>query len=478
MDADGPLYEQIAGHVAGLVEAGALRPGGRVPSVRKLSRQFEVSTNTVLQALSTLEARGLVEARPRSGFYVRPRAAADIELPRTQARPAGSVRVAFGDRVPGLFRAMREVSMVPLAAACPSPALLPFARLSAAAVRVARVSGPMAITYDPLPGYPALRREIARRLVAAGCAISPAQVITTVGAVEALHLSLRAVTNPGDTVLVESPCYFGVLQLLSTLSLRAAEIPCDSSTGIRVGLVEKALRRRNVRACVVVANFSNPLGALMPVEEKRALVKLCRQHEVPLIESDVYGDLPFEGERPVPLKAFDRDGWVLHCSSFSKTLAPSYRVGWVCAGRFQARVEELKFTQTVATPTLPQAAIAEFLVSGSYDRHLRSLRGSLRNQILQLREAVARHFPPGTRVSAPAGGFLLWVELPETSIDALELQRRALRLGISIAPGPIFSASEGHRHCLRINGGYPWSDIIEGAIQTLGRLATARAARG
>jgi len=472
-----PLFERIASHVARLVDAGALRPGGRVPSVRSLGRQFKVSTNTVLHAFSLLESRGFVTARPRSGFYVRHRAAAEIESPHASAPPRASVRVVLGDRVPGMFRAMREPTMVPLAAACPSPELLPVDALAAAAARAARRRGTAAAGYDPLPGYPLLRREIARRMAALGCAVAAGDVITTVGAIEALHISLRAVTKPGDTVLIESPSYFGVIQLLSLLGLRAVEIPADATDGIRVDLVEHALKKQTVRACVVVPNFSNPLGALMPIEAKRALVKLCRRHEVALIESDVYGDLPFDGDRPLPLKAFDRDGWVIHCSSFSKTTAPSFRVGWVCPGRFFERVEEIKFSHTVATPTLPQAAMAEFLVDGGHDRHLRNLRRALQDQVLHARDAVGRLFPRGTRVSSPCGGYLIWVELPDGCIDAVELQRRALRNGISIAPGPIFSAREAFARCLRLNCGYAWSETHERAIATLGKL-TARSSSG
>jgi DNA-binding transcriptional MocR family regulator len=380
----------------------------------------------------------------------------------------------MGDRLPGFFHSMRETGMVPLAAAAPAPELLPSARLTRALTRVARGLGAHSLRYDPLPGSPLLRRHLARRLAAAGCAVDPDELLISVGAIEALHLALQAVTRRGDAVLVESPCYFGVLELLSNLGLRAVEVPAHPATGLPVEGLEAILVREKVRACVVVPNFSNPLGSLAPVAAKRALVALCARLDVTLIESDVYGELPFEGPRPVPLKAFDKTGHVVHCSSFSKTLAPAYRVGWMVPGRAYEAVERLKFAQTVATPSVTQAALAEFLVEGGYDRHLRALRGALASQVGAMRELIGRHFPPGTRVSDPSGGFLLWVQLPERGVDSVTLQRRALTAGVSIAPGVLFGARAGFDHCLRLSCGAPVTRAVANAVATVGRLAASR----
>lgn len=464
------LYESIAEHVVRQILGGALRTGARVASVRTLSAQFKVSTNTVLHAFATLEARGFVEARPKSGYYVLPIATPGLEVPRPPSSRPPSVPRSLGDRLPGFFHSMRDPTIIPFGAACPSPELLPGERLARVVGQVARMAGSRALGYDALPGHAFLRREIARRLSRAGCSVTAEEIITTVGAVEALHLALRATTKRRDAVLVESPCYFGVLQLLSELELRAVEIPADAESGMQLNRVEKALRGRTIRACVVVPNFANPLGSLMPLQAKRDLVDLCRKRDVAIVESDVYSELPFEGERPVPLKALDRWGIVLHCSSFSKTMAPGFRVGWICPGTHFERVEQTKFTHTVATPTITQAAVAEFLANGGYDRHLRTLRRALRDQVRQAREAIARHFPVGTRVSDPQGGFLLWVQLPTKTVDAVELQRRALRNGISIVPGPLFSAQGGFSDCFRISCGHPWSPAFDRAIVTLGRL--------
>jgi DNA-binding transcriptional MocR family regulator len=463
------LFREIVDHVAHQITSGALRVGARVPSVRRLAARFGVSTNTVLHAFAALEALGLVEARPRSGTYVCARAS--DQLPAPSIAPARRPAVPRSDRLPGFIRSMRDPSMIPFAAASPASELLPTARLQRLLGQAARQGGSRGLRLDPVPGYAPLRREIARRLAQLGCAVGAEEVVTTIGAIEAIFLALRTVTRPGDAVVVESPCYFGILQLLAELGLRAVEVPAESRRGPQVERIADAISREGARACVLVPNFSNPLGSLMPVGDKRALVELCASRDVPIIESDVYGDLPFEGERPAPLKAFDKTGIVLHCSSFSKSLAPGLRVGWICPGRYFDAVEQRKFTYTVASPTVTQAAVAAFLVSGGYDRHLRAVRQHLRRQVAEVREAIAARFPRGTRVSDPKGGFLLWVELPRHSVDAFELQRRALRNKISIVPGPLFSASDGFRRCFRVSCGHPWSAALEGALAKLASLS-------
>jgi DNA-binding transcriptional MocR family regulator len=429
---------------------------------------MSVSMATVVEAFSLLEARGLIEARARSGHYVRADQAEVPARPRPMRFHLDSVRVS-GDRMRGLFRAMRDRSMVPLGASSPSPDLLPTERLGRLAGLVSRSSA--AIGYDPLPGIVALRAHIARRAARNGCAMRTEDVIITVGAIEAIDLCLRAVARPGDTVAVESPTYFGVLALLAELGLNAVEVPSDSTDGMQVDALASALERHDLKACVAVPNFSNPCGARMSDEAKERLATLLARRRVPLIETDVYGDLPHDDDRPRPVKAFERDGWVMHCSSFSKTLAPGYRVGWVVPGRFYERVEELKFTHTVASPTVTQMAIAAFLDSGGYERHLRKLRRAFAAQVGAVQESVARHFPHGTRVSRPRGGFLLWVELPDGCAHAIDLQRRALEQGISIAPGPMFSARGSFQRFLRLSCGHPWSEALDRGIETLGKLA-------
>jgi DNA-binding transcriptional MocR family regulator len=463
-------YERVAALIEDQVQRGALRVGDRVPSVRSLSRHQRVSVGTVLEAYVRLEARGLLEARPRSGFYVRVPHVDRPPEPRFRARAAAPAPVGPAAVIVSVMEAAGNARVVPLGAACPSPELLPYRALNRF-LRVAIARNPThSSRYESSRGSEALRRQIARRALLSGCEIAPADVIVTCGAIEALQLCLRAVTRPGQLVALESPTYFGILQVLEALGLRAVEIPTHPRDGLDLGRLAAALRTHRIAACVAMPTLQNPLGAAMPLAAKRELVTLLARHGVPLIEDDVYGDLVYGATRPPAARSFDRKGLVLYCSSFSKTLGPGFRVGWVDAGRFTTEVDRLKFMSTVATASLPQVVIAHFLERGAYERHLRRLRAAFQAQTLRMSAAIARHFPAGTRISRPAGGFVLWVELPEGA-DAVALHRRALAESISISPGPIFSAAGRFQRMLRINCGHPWSPQIERAAATLGRLA-------
>jgi len=326
--------------------------------------------------------------------------------------------------------------------------------------------------YEAAPGLLTLRRQIARRAVDAGVAISEHDLCTTIGATEGLSLALRAVARPGDVIAVESPAYFGVLQIIEGLGMRALEIPAHPRTGLDVSAFEEMLRGQPIRALMCSPTLLNPLGSIMPDEERERLVRITRRHDIPVIEDDVYGELVFDGSRPRPLRAFagpSQDSHVLLVSSVSKTLAPGYRVGWVAGGRWHDALVRLKYAQSLSCPTLTGMAVAEFLASGGYDRHLRRLRTAVAGNVERYREAIATQFPEGTRVSMPRGGFVLWIELPP-GIDALAVYEQALRRRIVIAPGPLFSARQRFANCIRISAGTPWSDRVADGIKTLARI--------
>lgn len=465
-----PRYEAIARRFARAIEDGTLGPGEKLPSVRKMRADERVSASTALQALAQLEATGLVEARPRSGYYVKARAV--LPVPRASAPPAHAATSLEGVSalVAAVYRSAADPSLIHLGTATPAPALLPTRAMARAMAAEAHRSATGGIEVVYPPGVHALRRLVAQRAVAAGCTISEDDLVITGGATEALQLALLAVTSRGDTVAVESPAYYGTLLAVEALGLRVMEVPCDPETGIDVDELARRMLERRVAAVLAVPSFSNPLGSCMPDDAKRRLVELLADRSVPLLEDDVYGDLAFGAARPRPAKAFDRDGTVIYCGSFSKTLAPGLRVGFVAPGRWRERVEVLKFATSVATATLPQRAVARFLAEGGYDRHLRALRARLEHNAVRAAAAVAAEFPPGTRVSRPRGGCFLWVEMP-AAVDALALHARALEMGVSIAPGHIFSASGAHTSSVRLSCGEPWSEQIDGAIRLVGRLA-------
>lgn len=463
-------YEELAGFVAELIRRGTLAPGARVPSLREISRQRRTSVTTALHAYRLLEDRGVIIARPQSGYYVAhaPRA---IDAPSRSRPPARAIDIAVPAVMLQLLEHASNPKLVPLGCAIPSPQLLASGRLDRCLARAARVSGTKRNVYTPPRGTPELRREIARRALRWGQALSPEDVLVTCGCTEALALALRAVTRPGDTVAIESPTYFGLLQVLQSLGLKALELPTDARQGIDVAALRAACESRRIAACVLAASFSNPLGCTLDEDRKLEVLALLARHRVPLIEDDVYGDIGFGGaERPRPFMALDRHGITLHCSSFSKTLAPGYRVGWIAAGeRHMPRIVEAKVASTLCGPVLPQLALAEFLSSGGYDHHLRRIRHVFQDTLHRMVRAIDESFPAGTRVSQPVGGFVLWVELARP-VDTRRLFALALERGICFAPGVVFSASGRYGNCLRLSGGYGWSPRLDKGVRTLGAL--------
>ena len=467
------LYKQVALRISELVEHGTLRPGERVPSVRRCSEQQNVSIATVMQAYRLLESRGIIEARPQSGYYVRTQRWTPPPEPEMSKPAPRAVQVRVSDLVMQVVKAGRDPGFVRLGATLPSVELFPVKELNRTMASVARRSPAAAHNYDPPPGNRALRVQVARRAMEAGCILSPDDIITTVGATEALNLCLRAVAKPGDVIGIESPTFFGILQIIESLGMRVCEIPTYPRDGICLDELEERLKCCGVKACVLTPNFSNPLGSCMPDEKKKKLVKMLTEHEVPLIEDDIYGNLSFGPSRPKVAKAFDEEGWVLLCDSFTKTLSPGYRVGWVAPGRFRERVEFLKFVSTSATASLPQMAISEFLQNGGYDAHLRKIRRFYGAQVQCMTAAVCRHFPEGTKVTRPTGGMCIWIELPGNA-DSLAIYQQAMAAKITVAPGPLFSAKQKFQNFIRLNCGNPWSEEVENAVRTLGKIIHAQ----
>lgn len=460
------LYSRIADQLQKCITQGAYRVGDRLPGVRVLSRQFGVSISTILQAHQLLEARGYLQARERSGYFVRmPRAAPVPSIQNATPKPAP---VTCRQMALELLSAAQDKSLVHLGAAVPHADFLPFRQIQQATAWAAR-QGAQTLDYA-FPGKPELRRQLAQRMTATGVPTTPQELVVTSGCQEALILSLRAVTHPGDIVALESPAFPGLLSALELLELRAIEIPTDPVTGLSLDGLRLALEQWPIAACIAVPNHSNPLGCRMSDSAKRQLVDMLAAADVPLIEDDIYGDLPFSGERPRPAKAFDKTGHVLYCSSFSKTVSPGLRVGWLQPGRYHEAVMQQKYFTNIATATIPQLAVAHFLEQGGYDRYLRSVRSRYEESIERLRGAIERCFPEGTAVSRPVGGVVLWVELPDKR-DGTELYHRARAAGISIYPGKMFSTGDKYDHCLRLNAANPWTSSLERAIQKLGELS-------
>lgn len=464
-------HEEIADRISAMVKNGTYRSNDRIPSIRSLSRQMRVSINTVMEAYSRLENAGLIEARPQSGFYVSvPRPAAPVRVvPEPELQYTEPNSVVIGEAPLQIMRTLADPAFLPLGRGAPNPDLLPADKLNRMLARQSKLFPAKSVSYSSPQGMKKLRVQIARRQLNSGCSVSAEDIVITSGCVEAVTVALLATCRPGDTVALSSPIYYTFLNSVQWLGLKVLEIPSVPGEGMNLDVLKYAMKQTPVAACIVIANFNNPLGTLMPDERKQYLVKMLADDNVPLIEDDVYGDLAFGPVRPSSLKSYDEKGLVIYCSSFSKTLAPGYRIGWIIPGKFLQRVERLKALFNIATASPTQLAVAEFLTNGGYDHHLRKVRRIYASQVKQIRETVENHFPPGTVVSRPEGGFTLWVEMPEGA-DALKLYEEGIKQGISIAPGLLFSLGDRYRNCFRLNAAF-WSEQVENALENLGGIA-------
>ncbi|MCO6475629.1 MAG: PLP-dependent aminotransferase family protein [Phaeodactylibacter sp.] len=468
-NSDGFLYSQVAGRLEEMIGNGVLRTGDKLPSVRALSEEQGISMSTAFKAYSELEMKGLVEARPKSGYYVRFTPQELPPAPFAERQPLPPKDISVDEMIREVYRNLTSEGIVRLSVAAPALEHLPEAKLNKSMMEALREDANSCIQYDDIQGNPRLRQQLARLSFNWGGSTGPEEIITTQGCMEALSFCLQALTRPGDTVAIEAPGYFGVSMVLHSHGLKALEAPVHPETGIDLDYLEDALKRVPVAACLFVPNFNNPTGACMPDERKERLVRMLARRDIPLIEDDIYGDLYFGKSRPLACKHFDEKGLVLYCSSFSKMLAPGYRVGWCIPGRFHEQVLRQKLAHTVTSATPTHAAMARFLDAGRFGLHMRRLRKALHTQCLRYTQAISDHFPEGVRVTRPQGGYTLWLELPP-EINAYTLYRQAIRHNISIAPGQIFSADGRFSNYIRLSYGAPFSEEIERSLRVLGGL--------
>lgn len=463
------LYLEVAERIERLIEQKSLKVGDKLLSVRALSKEQGISLSTAFQAYYHLESKGLIEARPQSGYYVKFTPLNFPELPNCCEPPEDAVPVSVDEMINSVYHDLASDKLIHFSMGVPSYELLPTAKLNKSVAQALRDSNTSCINYEHIQGNIALRRLIARQAFNWGGTPAKEDIVVTAGCVEALSLCMKAVTKPGDSVAIESPTYYGIFQAMESHGLKVVEIPTDPVNGVNLQELDDAIARFDIKACLFVNNFNNPLGSCMPDDKKKQLVELLAKKEIPLIEDDIYGEMYFGKTRPKTCKSFDKKGLVLHCSSFSKSLAPGYRVGWAIPGRFKEQVIRLKRMHTVSTNTLAQAAIAHFLANGRYELHLRHLRKALHTQSLRYIQAISEYFPEDTRVTRPQGGFTLWIEL-NPKVNTYKLHKRALKHNIGIAPGQIFSGQARFENCFRLSFGEPWSNRIEDGIKTLARL--------
>ncbi|HNV27840.1 MAG TPA: PLP-dependent aminotransferase family protein, partial [Cyclobacteriaceae bacterium] len=461
-------YIEVADRIESLIEKRALKVGDKLLSVRALSKEQGISVSTAFQAYYFLESKGLIEARPQSGYYVKFSPQHTFDMP-TCCEPADeALPVSIDEMISSVYHDLRSPKLTSFSLSAPHPSLLPSAKLNKSVMHSLRNSPDHCLNYEHIQGNELLRKQIARLSFNWGGSLSEDDVVVTAGCMEALSFCLRAVTKPGDAVATESPTFYGIFRVMQSLGLKVVEVPTDPVTGVDINYLNQAIPRFNIKACLFVCNFNNPIGSCVPDDKKKELVDMLARKEIPLIEDDIYGEMYFGKSRPKTCKTYDKKGLVLHCGSFSKSLAPGYRIGWTSPGRFKNEVIRLKRMNNISTNTLAQAAIAHFLQNGRYELHLRHLRKALHTQCLRYLQAITEFFPQETRITRPEGGFVLWVEMQHG--DGYKLHKRALKHQIGIAPGQIFSSQGQFHNYFRLSYGLPWSDTVESGLKTLGQL--------
>ncbi|HTD41708.1 MAG TPA: PLP-dependent aminotransferase family protein [Mucilaginibacter sp.] len=464
------LYAGIAQRIETQIRQDLLKSGDKLPSVRALSLEQGISISTAYRAYVELENMGLIEARPKSGYYVKYSPARVTKLPEIKPPVKISGQSTVEQMIAAVFQNMPEEDILRLSRSAPPTNLLPLARLNKSMMEAIRKSASGNVNYENLQGNISLRKQVAKNAFNWGGRITEHDIVTTQGCMEALVFCLRALTKPGDTVAIESPTYFGIFNVMLSLGLKVLEIPVDPDTGADIEYLERAMHEVEVKVCLFVTNFGNPVGSCMPDDQKKQLVDLVTAKQIPLIEDDIYGEIYFGKKRPRTCKSFDTDGWVILCSSVSKSLAPGYRVGWCIPGeRFKDRIINIKMMHTVTSATPTQAAIAHFFETGRYDLHMRNLRKALYTQCLRYTQAIATWFPADTKISRPKGGYVLWIEL-DKSINAFDLYKAAMEHNISIAPGQTFSVDGRYTNFIRISFGIPYDEVIARSFKTLGEL--------
>ena len=467
---DDHLYLQVAGGIEKMISEDVLKIGDKLPSVRMLSEEYGISMGTAFQAYYHLEGKGLIESRPKSGYYVRFNHKRFPEVPKQFQPDPISHEVSVKEMIASIYTDIAaQEDVINFALGVPHISLLPAAKLNKSVVYALRNGKDHCISYEHTQGNIELRKQIAKLAFNWGGKPDAGEIVVTSGCLEAITMCLKAVTSPGDTVAVECPTYFGIYQAVESLGLKVVEIASCSVNGIDLDCLQRAINKFSIKACVVVPNFNNPLGSCMPDENKKKLVDIISKHNIPLVEDDIYGELYFGKSRPKTCKYFDKKGLVMHCSSLSKSLAPGYRIGWVIPGKFFEEVRQIKRMHNISCPTLTQAAVAHFLKNGRYEYHLKNMRKALHTQCLRYMQAIIEYFPADTKLSRPHGGFVLWLELNK-KVNAFKLRTEAMKHRISVVPGKIFTASCNYSNFIRISFGRPWDDDVDYGLMMLGKL--------
>lgn len=460
-------YQRLALELETDIAKGRLAPGEKLPSIRTMSKETNLSVNTIERALELLEGRGLITIRSQSGSYVK------TEVPKNEFSSDKFTNTPKTVKVDDYIRFLLELTSasnsIPFGLGFLDPDLYPHRAIKRTATKLMREEPDVISKYSHPPGEWAYRLSVSKYLKKHGTHISPEEVIATTGAMNGVETALRALCEPGDTVIIEIPQFWTVLQIIEVLKLKVIEVPAHPVTGIDLEKLRAATKTGKVKAAVVMPNFNNPLGCLVSDENKRELVSILAEKDIAIIENDAYSDLAHNGKRAISLKEFGDPSQIITCSTFAKTISPGLKIGWMAPGKYFDEVQKIQRSTSTGVSRLSQMIIARYLGTREHEKNLNILRSECGKQLNRIAETVVRHFPRGTSVSSPKGGLVLWIELPG-NIDAVELFRRSISQKIVVCPGAIFSASNQHKNHIRINGGMKFTPKVEQALIELGKM--------
>lgn len=462
-------YEKIIDYIQSAINKGVLKFNGKLPSLRKISTEFDCAISVAMQAYTELEVRGRIYAVEKSGFFVSEQSKHNIPSPQKEKHKLESEISKSNNLTKMVIDLSINKSVVNFGAGVPDQAILPINRLKKSFIKISKEQPQLLSQYSCVNGFEKLRQELAYLMLNKGVNVSSEELIITNGCSEAVAIAIKAVTSAGDTIAIESPVFFGIINILEQLERKVIELPTSPDKGIDLVTLEQLIKNKKVSACIITATFQNPLGHIMPQASKRKLVDLAARYNIPIIEDDLYGECSFNNKNYHPLKYYDYADIVLYCSSFSKTLSPGSRIGWLIPSQYKLQCESIKIAETFGGPVIVQAAMADFLHENGYEYHIKRLRKFISVQTHQVKQFILKYFPSDIKVTNPQGGYFLWIELNK-NINTMELFHEAIKNNISIIPGPVFSTSNKYNNCFRISCGSPITEKIEHGIKKLAKM--------
>lgn len=458
-------FEPFTSDIEKNIRDGIYKPGHKLPSVRDLKKQYHTSLSTIQNGYEHLIILGLVISIPKSGYYV---AAPANQEEKNISQDNPVVRDAVFERNVELITSSRgEKKLVEFNVATPGDLIISQKLLLRTMQNIIREKGVGLLRYYPANGSEELKTNIIKHAAGYQTRLSSQELLVTDGALQALYIALSSVCNAGDIVAVESPCVFSILEVIRVLNLKVIEVPLDLMNGFDVGFFKKACETNKIKAVVITPNFHNPTGILLSDEVKKELVQVIQKYNVAVIENDIYGDLNFSGKRPSTLRSYDESGLTITYTSYAKTLAPGIRLGWLAAGKFLKRAEQIKFSMGSTVSPVYQETVNRLLSTNSYDRHLRAFRMQLAKNAYFTINLLSEHFPEGTFAVPPSGGYNLWVKMPD-HVNMNNFYDQCERIGIKFTPGYTFSFSGMFARNFRIVFADKYSSLKIKALELAG----------